>query len=327
MRWAPVPGFPRYRVSDEGYVESRKKCDTEPYTWKRLKLGTTPFGYRVATLCRDGKQYPRLVHCLVLEAFVGPRPPGMHACHHPDPTPTNNRLENLRWDTPRNNSKDTKLHGRRPTGERTNAAKLTTKHVQIIKSLIRDGISDEEIARACRVSKQTINGIRDQRTWVDVVCPNEPFGSLEDLGSIPLLSGIVYRGLCLQKQRSTKHLVVRLDSDHIRILNMIATATEQPDYTHILRRAIRYVHARMCFNSPWLKEFAPVGPADFCCPRIPNWPDDPEDCTPPRAMHFSVSNEYLIAIDDIIYRTIHQTYSQVVRCAILNEFARCFPPS
>jgi uncharacterized alkaline shock family protein YloU len=32
----------------------------------------------------------------------------MEACHHPDPTPSNNKLENLRWDTRAENEQDKK---------------------------------------------------------------------------------------------------------------------------------------------------------------------------------------------------------------------------
>ena len=49
------------------------------------------------------------VHILVLEAFVGPRPTGMFACHI-DGDASNNRLPNLRWDTPRNNNLDAVQH-------------------------------------------------------------------------------------------------------------------------------------------------------------------------------------------------------------------------
>lgn len=42
---------------------------------------------------------------LVLEAFVGPCPEGMECCHWDD-NQSNNRLDNLRWDTHANNVRD-----------------------------------------------------------------------------------------------------------------------------------------------------------------------------------------------------------------------------
>jgi hypothetical protein len=45
------------------------------------------------------------IHVLVAKAFFGPRPDGYHICHK-DGDKTNNKIENLRYDTPKNNWKD-----------------------------------------------------------------------------------------------------------------------------------------------------------------------------------------------------------------------------
>lgn len=47
---------------------------------------------------------------MVLEAFLGPRPKGMVACHI-DGDIDNNSITNLRWDTQASNIRDTVLHG------------------------------------------------------------------------------------------------------------------------------------------------------------------------------------------------------------------------
>lgn len=60
----------------------------------------------------------RYVHQLVLEAFVGPRPEGMEACHWNDVC-TDNRLENLRWDTTSANRHDQVRNGRHAYAKRT----------------------------------------------------------------------------------------------------------------------------------------------------------------------------------------------------------------
>jgi hypothetical protein len=67
-------------------------------------------GYLYVNLKRVGSQSQRAVHRLVLEAFVGPCPPGMEGCHN-DGDQLNNRLDNLRWDTPSNNKLDSVRHG------------------------------------------------------------------------------------------------------------------------------------------------------------------------------------------------------------------------
>lgn len=50
------------------------------------------------------------LHRVVLDAFIGPRPKGMEACHA-NGDPTDNRLVNLRWDTRSANAADSVRHG------------------------------------------------------------------------------------------------------------------------------------------------------------------------------------------------------------------------
>lgn len=98
--WKPVVGYEgRYEVSSEGRIASLRFRGNG----SRELMKPTPnlACYMVIMLCR--KQYR--LHCLVLEAFVGPRPEGMQGCHN-DNDKTNNRLENLRWDTPKGNIGD-----------------------------------------------------------------------------------------------------------------------------------------------------------------------------------------------------------------------------
>jgi hypothetical protein len=53
-----------------------------------------------------GRNHTRLVHTLVLETFVGPRPsPDHEACHGPLGN-VSNALSNLRWDTKEANLRD-----------------------------------------------------------------------------------------------------------------------------------------------------------------------------------------------------------------------------
>ena len=64
-------------------------------------------------LIRGGKKHRKYVSRIVLEAFRGPCPKGMEACHDPDPDVNNNRLENLRWDTHLENMNDIRKSGKR----------------------------------------------------------------------------------------------------------------------------------------------------------------------------------------------------------------------
>jgi hypothetical protein len=113
-RWRAVPGFDGYyEVSDHGRVRSVErvvKGGTQRIR-ARIRKQSLSSGYPKVTLLREGRSSSVRIHVLVLSAFVGPRPVGAFACHD-DGDRTNNRLDNLRWDTPTSNSLDTVRHGR-----------------------------------------------------------------------------------------------------------------------------------------------------------------------------------------------------------------------
>ncbi|QLF83531.1 HNH endonuclease [Gordonia phage RedWattleHog] len=67
-----------------------------------IKPGTSSNGYQLAIL--NGKA--RLIHHLVMEAFVGPRPDGADIRHWPDTSKSNNTLSNLSYGTRRQNIMD-----------------------------------------------------------------------------------------------------------------------------------------------------------------------------------------------------------------------------
>jgi hypothetical protein len=105
--WRPVVGFEGlYEVSDQGRVRTLGRVDARGRRRQArlLKTGRSARGYVQVGLTPRGAgnevEAARTfyVHSLVLEAFVGPRPEGMDACHGND-VPWDNRLVNLRWDT------------------------------------------------------------------------------------------------------------------------------------------------------------------------------------------------------------------------------------
>ena len=71
---------------------------------------TPPIGYARVQLHSPGKSLSVRVHVLVLEAFIGPRPDGLVACHGPAGI-SDNSVGNLRWDTYSSNNFDLVEHG------------------------------------------------------------------------------------------------------------------------------------------------------------------------------------------------------------------------
>lgn len=178
-RWLPIVGFEGYyEVSDLGRVRSLARVHA-----LKTKYGTTTTrptrpkilkgcirrrgGYRTYYLMRDGVAVNRMVQSLVLEAFVGPRPARMQACHFDGDT-RNNALSNLRWDTSAGNHNDKKRHGTVPSGAKNYFARLSEESVREIKSMLSSGKKPPSIAPLFRVHPSTIYLIKQGKTWQHV---------------------------------------------------------------------------------------------------------------------------------------------------------------
>jgi hypothetical protein len=114
-QWRPIPTWEGlYEVSDLGRVRSLPRLVPSPRGGYRNHRGgiltgsvAHSTGYRVCTLvdAESGRKHYALIHRLVLEAFVGPCPPGLECCHN-DGDRSNAALANLRWDTRSSNTLD-----------------------------------------------------------------------------------------------------------------------------------------------------------------------------------------------------------------------------
>lgn len=114
--WRPVRGYEgSYLVSNQGRVRSVSRVvprGSNSITVPERELTAHPnrSGRLRVNLSRNNVGKHHQVHVLVLEAFVGQRPAGMVCCHN-NGNHTDNRLENLRWDTPSANEYDKQRHG------------------------------------------------------------------------------------------------------------------------------------------------------------------------------------------------------------------------
>ncbi len=124
-------------------------------------------GYPHVILRLNGQGVTRQVHRLVLEAFVGPCPPGMECCHFPDQDPTNNRLENLRWDTKSKNIRE-RINPDYVRGSRHQCAKLNESDIRAIHELHSLGEGYASLGRRFNVSDTTISKIIKRLKWAHV---------------------------------------------------------------------------------------------------------------------------------------------------------------
>lgn len=164
-RWEFIPGYgTEYMVSNFGNViNHRTGKSIRPFrqTHKKYLRVNLYNGSRVL------RQWG--VHQLVAMAFIGPKIGDM-CVNHIDCDPTNNRLDNLEYCTPKENSLHAARNGLLPCvkGELNGASKLRHDEVMDIKYLLSCGFTDKQISLMFCVSSACIGAIRIGRNWSDV---------------------------------------------------------------------------------------------------------------------------------------------------------------
>lgn len=133
---------------------------------RNLKLSVDKNGRQRVTIRINGKSTHFQVSRFILECFVGPCPEGMEACHDPDPCVLNNRLNNLRWDTPKNNYKDRAKYGNSNIGEKNPRAKLKEEDVKLIRLLWAENkYKKVQIAKMFNITPTTTLHIIKKKLW------------------------------------------------------------------------------------------------------------------------------------------------------------------
>lgn len=175
--WKPVVGYEGYyEVSDLGRVKRVSSIGRNTYAGRLLTIVHKANGYCQVDLCKNSVRSCKSVHRLVLEAFVCPCLPGSQ-CNHKNGDKADNRLENLEWVTPWQNthhaieeldvwpSHPPPLH----VGSDVHTAKLTEEQVKEIRSLYATGrYTQSELGQSFGVNKEQINRIINRKAWKHV---------------------------------------------------------------------------------------------------------------------------------------------------------------
>jgi hypothetical protein len=167
-----VAGYPGYGVDTDGNAWTCRQSNGL-YAPEWRKLSPSKVDYYIIKLHRGDKSYRSAsIHLLVLETFMGPCPEGLQGCHN-DGDKANNRLRNLRRDTPLANSHDRVQHGTLACGSRQGLAKLTEDDVVLARSLHERGESFESLSRRFGVARRTVSCAVRGLTWKHVPMTGE----------------------------------------------------------------------------------------------------------------------------------------------------------
>lgn len=169
MNMRRIPSVIGYSATQDGQIYSHHRFELFP-----LKQTGHTQGYRQVNLKTDKGFRTRMVHLLVLEAWVGPRPEGM-VTNHKNGDKTDNRLENLEYVTQTENMKHsyaTGLSPKPPTryGEQlTHLAKMTTEKVLALRAETdREPGYLERLGLKYGISASTTSKILLRHTWKHV---------------------------------------------------------------------------------------------------------------------------------------------------------------
>lgn len=134
---------------------------------KEKKFTVAVNGYEVVSFSFNNKTKTFTKHRLLLHAFVSPCPEKCEALHI-NGNKLDNRLENLRWGTRKENVADAIKHGTATIGIKNGRAKLTPKMIKTIRQsgLINDSI--DKLSSQFQVSVITIRRVLNGLTYKGV---------------------------------------------------------------------------------------------------------------------------------------------------------------
>ncbi len=142
----------KYQVSNLGRIRNRKTLHIMSPSMSR--------GYFILNL--QGRC--RLVHRMVVEAFIGKFKKGQQT-RHLDGNRINNLPENLAIGTAKENCDDTVRHGTRARGEKITCSILRESDIFKIRQMHAVGISNADMCKIYGLSGPAMSHVVCGRTW------------------------------------------------------------------------------------------------------------------------------------------------------------------
>lgn len=165
-----IDRFPGYLIGSDGSVWSCRSNNGSLHSkWKRLKPNNEKNRLnscaRYSLASSDHKLVRVIASRLVLMAFVGEPPLEKPHAAHWDGDPKNNRLENLRWASAKENEEDKKRHGTHQTGSNNPSAKIDEAVVLRARLLHCQGAGPTSISRKIGLSLTQVKRILNRESW------------------------------------------------------------------------------------------------------------------------------------------------------------------
>ncbi len=166
MEVKEIPSIPGYGASDCGLIFKRSGV-----AWLEVKQRwmTKRKPYKTVRVPISGKRRTRFVHRLVLEAFCGPCPKGMVTRHLND-VGTDNRLENLKWGTHKENGEDKVTNKLQPWGEVHHKAVFTESQIIEMRRLWNKGATATELQKIFGGKIAAIHHACIGKNWQHIEC-------------------------------------------------------------------------------------------------------------------------------------------------------------
>jgi hypothetical protein len=171
--WRSIPDYPGYEVSDRGRIRSYYKNGGGGLGWhiadepqRILAASPDSRGYRIVVLKhKSGERHCLKAATIIARVFIGPRPDGLSVCHYDD-DPSNDHIENLRYDTPHGNTQDALRNGAR-FGHRS----LDDSEALELRQRYAKGESTATLSRQFKITASNVHAIAAGRSYQDVPGP------------------------------------------------------------------------------------------------------------------------------------------------------------